>query len=378
MQGAGFSQLLAKTCAALLLGWHAYALLLPFVILGLAGALARRWKRQVGWASVRRYLILGTVSLGFGVIVLGINFAREYFALGGERPLAELPSVYSMLRRTGIAEFASSGDWTWGWSIRALGEQFRRVGAASVPAMLHMFSPGKIFLAMLGAAVSLSTVGLLCLRSTPYCLPQSALVLAGFHWALLISDGIRGHDFYGMFYLGVPLVFLSLVPLRLKMCVSRVHDPNPSPFAWIRRTAMGVGARPAIVWMVAAATIFVASARVVAEGKAAAQDVEVERALTAEMHAIRPLVKNKVVLLRGFWFRLSGVYIWWHRLIYSLTGNSVIVLGRREFADFFVAPRFEGFRSLAPENQHVFLYRPADVDAVYLSYEHWRKRDSPS
>lgn len=152
MQGAGFSQLLAKTCAALLLGWHAYALLLPFVILGLGGALARRWKGQVGWASVRRYLILGTVSLGFGVIVLGINFAREYFALGGMKPLADLPSVHWMLRRTGIAEFASSGDWTWGWSIRALGEQFRRVGAASVPAMLHMFSPGKIFLAMVGAA----------------------------------------------------------------------------------------------------------------------------------------------------------------------------------------------------------------------------------
>lgn len=285
-----------------------------------------------------------------------------------------------MLRRTGIAEFASSGDWTWGWSIRALGEQFRRVGAASVPAMLNMSLPGKIFCAVLGAAVSLSTVGLLCLRSTSYRLPQAALVLAGFCWALLISDGVRSHDFYGMFYLGVPLVFLSLVLLRLKMCVSHVHDPNSRPlhgsgglrWAW-------VPAQP-LVWMVAvaAATIFVASARVVAEGKAAAQDVELERALTADTSAIRPLVKNKVVLLRPFWFRLSGVSIWLHRLMYSLTGNSVIVLGRREFADFFVAPRFEGFRSLTPENQHVFLYRPADVDAVYLSYEHWRKRDSPS
>lgn len=62
----GFGQLLAKTCAALLLGWYVYALLLPFVILGLTGALAHRWKGQGYWASVRRHLILGIVALGFG------------------------------------------------------------------------------------------------------------------------------------------------------------------------------------------------------------------------------------------------------------------------------------------------------------------------
>lgn len=371
VQGAGFSQLLAKTCAALLLGWYAYALLLPFVILGLAGTLTRRWKRQVGWASVRRYLILGTVALGFGVIVLGINFAREYFALGSVRPLADLPSVHSMLRRTGIAEFASSGDWTWGWSIGALGEQFRRVGAASVPAMLNMVLPGRIFLGVLGAAVSLSIVGLLCLRSTPYRLPQAALVLAGFCWPLLISDGVRGHDFYAMFYSGVPLVFLSLVLLRLKMCVSRVYDPKPLHRSGGLRWAWA--ARPVAMWVVAASTIFVASGRVVEEGKAAAQDVELERALTADMHAIRPLVKNKVVLLLGHWFRSNS---WRHRLMYSLTGNGVI-LGNPGFADLVVAPRLERVSSLTPENQHVFLYHPAVVDTVRLSYESLAQTQRP-
>ena len=37
-----FGQLLGKTCVALLLGWHVYALLLPYVVLGLAVAVRRR------------------------------------------------------------------------------------------------------------------------------------------------------------------------------------------------------------------------------------------------------------------------------------------------------------------------------------------------
>ena len=41
VQEGRFRQLLGKTCLALLLGWHVYALLLPFVGLGLAGALVQ-------------------------------------------------------------------------------------------------------------------------------------------------------------------------------------------------------------------------------------------------------------------------------------------------------------------------------------------------
>ena len=37
VQEGRFRQLLVKTCAALLLGWHVYALLLPFIALGFGG-----------------------------------------------------------------------------------------------------------------------------------------------------------------------------------------------------------------------------------------------------------------------------------------------------------------------------------------------------
>ena len=370
--GPGFGQLLAKTCGALLLGWHVYALLLPFVMLGLASAFFRGWEGRVDWASVRRHLILGAVALVFGVTILGANFAREYFALGGETSLTDLPSMRSMLRRTGIAEFVSGGEWTWGWTVPALEEQFRRVGAASVPALLHMSLPGRLFLAVLGVAVSLSIALLVCLRSTPYRLHWAALALSGFCWALLVSDAVRNHFFFGMFYLGVPLVFFSLAPLRLKVCASRVDDPKPSLVHGSRRRRAWA-ARLATGWVAVALMVFAISGWSVEQDKAEGQDVEIARALAADMHAIRPLVKNKVVSILGHWFPWN---IWEHRLRYFLTGNGTF-RGNIEFADFVVAPQLEGIDSLTPENQHVFLYRPAAVDAVRLSYERLAQTSSP-
>lgn len=119
--------------------------------------------------------------------------------------------------------------------------------------------------------------------------------------------------------------------------------------------------------------VFAISGWSVEEDKAEGQDVEMARALAADMHAIRPLVKNKVVRLLGHWFPWN---IWEHLLRYFLTG-SVAFRGNIEFADFVVAPRLERVSSLTPENQHVFLYHPAVVDAVRLSYERLAQTQRP-
>ena len=52
VQEGRFRQLLGKTCLALLLGWHVYGLLLPFVVLGLAGALVKAVRDGRGGVSV--------------------------------------------------------------------------------------------------------------------------------------------------------------------------------------------------------------------------------------------------------------------------------------------------------------------------------------
>lgn len=225
---AGFGQLLAKICAALLLGWYAYALLLPFTMLGLAGALARRWKGQVDWASVRRYLALGAVTLLFGMAVLGLNFAREYFALSGKVSLTDLPSVQAVLRRTAIKVFVAGEEevgayWTYeegsisGWTIPSLLRQFRRVYEASVPsALTPLKSRRAVYRQWLGVAVTLATIGLLCLRTTPHRLPLAALTLSSFCWMLFLYHGVNFHDYYGMFYIGIPLVFFVSILFRLE------------------------------------------------------------------------------------------------------------------------------------------------------------------
>ena len=164
-----FGQLLAKTCAALLIGWHVFALLLPFVLLGLAA----EWWRTPGGIAGRaarllrgRHAVLGAVALSFGFSVLGLNFGLEYVALAGkpsegvetplsappsfrdlnqppnagaesanrrETKLVELPSFASMLKRLGWnadfnARYADAVAW---WPL--LRVLFERAGRACIP-----------------------------------------------------------------------------------------------------------------------------------------------------------------------------------------------------------------------------------------------------
>ena len=113
VQEGRFRQLLIKACLALLLGWHVYALLFPFIVLGLLielyrarrlsalPSLADKIKRCAAALLFNRYLALGVVTLLFGMAVLSFNLWNEYRALDGEVPLTELPTVRSMIYRFG-------------------------------------------------------------------------------------------------------------------------------------------------------------------------------------------------------------------------------------------------------------------------------------
>ena len=105
VQEGRFRQLLVKSGVALLLGWHVYAFLLPFVIFGLirellearravsAGAPAGQLPGY-GAALLRsRYLMLGAAALLFGLALLSFNFANEYLARDGKSPLRELAAA---------------------------------------------------------------------------------------------------------------------------------------------------------------------------------------------------------------------------------------------------------------------------------------------
>ena len=360
-----FGQLLAKTCAALLLGWHVYALLLPFVVLGLAVALRRR-----DGEGVRRHLVLGVVAVGFGTVVLAANFTREYVALGGEVAVAELPSVESMLRRTGLSQNSGSQE-LFGWPA-VTKRQLKRIGLAAVPyAAIHFVSDGKPDSAMrlagmrvvlglvLSALVVLTALALLLSPATRHRLPLAALALSGSCWAF----GMRHQShlpFEGMFDVGLPLAVFALMLPRLDR--------------WL-----GGRVRCSVLAGVAAMPTFVLSSFLMARAIAPDPEyVEYTRALAADVDSIRALAEGKAIFASELMGTCSKIPGWRGRWQYYFTGNVFTSFANRRLADFVVGERIEGARSLTPGNRFLFLYDRAGYDAALSRYERHAQHGAPA
>ncbi len=143
IQEGRYGQLLAKTCAALLIGWHVFALLLPFIVLSLAAEWRRgdgSLLRRAGRLLRSRHVALGAVALAFGLSMLTLNFGLEWAALHRQPPLAEqveheqretslatLPSFRQALKRTGW--FPQS----WRHQFWSANRFLDHVGRASIP-----------------------------------------------------------------------------------------------------------------------------------------------------------------------------------------------------------------------------------------------------
>ena len=226
VQEGRFRQLLIKACAALLLGWHVYALLFPFIVLGLLielyrarrlsalPILADKIKRCAAALLFNRYLALGVVALLFGMAVLSLNLWAEYRALDGEVPLAELPTVQSMTYRFGADdEFneRNAGILEWG---SFLANQSHRIARATLPFGVGPFDNDSVYWGkddrgvVIGAlAAGVAVIGLLFVRQK---MLMATLVAAGFCWALPMRHNTAFHDFESVFYIGIPLVMFSV------------------------------------------------------------------------------------------------------------------------------------------------------------------------
>ncbi len=231
VQEGRFRQLMVKTCVALLIGWHVYALLLPFIALGLARECRRvrsvPFKRQCARLLGSRYVLLGIVALLVGLAVLTFNFANEYAAMKGEKSLTELPSFQSMMYRTGMDTSTRAShsrlDWD-GFLLR----QFSRIGGMSTPYFILPYlgavRPPLYAYVPLSVGVGLG-VFVFCLFGVCFTRPRilwATLVLFGSCWALPMRYQVR-QDQESVFYIGLPLVFFSLVLL----CLSRRFKAPP-------------------------------------------------------------------------------------------------------------------------------------------------------
>lgn len=375
VQEGRFRQLLVKSCLALLLGWHVYAFLLPFVIFGLVrehiesrrsvSALPALGQLRGYAAALRRsrYLMLGVVTLLFGIAVLTFNLTNEYFALNGEVPLRELPTVQSAVKRLG-------GDARFNARIPDaltarpfIADQFYRIGNMMLP---YSVSPHEIkdrfasltyrdypivVLGMLSLAAGLA--GLAWMRRRPdLLLLLGTLTIAGFCWAAPLRTSVIDHDFESVFYIGIPLTAFTFLLLFLR---------SLSPI------------RLELAFAVAALALFIFSVTEMAGVGQSRHMLNIERAQMDDYAAIRELVDDR-----------STIYIQGHPLAsdwggaswattYFLAGKSIIyedvngnVDPEGQSRDYLLQPiREDGPALLTPENSHIFLYDSLRYEGEY-------------
>lgn len=208
-------QLLVKVGIALLLGWHVYALVLAFVALGVvqgvivalrsrrAASTAGRARRVARAVLGGRHMALAGVALLLGGAVLTFNLATEARAVPAET-FAELPSVRSLLRRTGIddtyGQRAVGAHLAWGTFLE---NQFQRLGRTLLPYAVPW--PGAVVSRASLIGVAGLGVCLLGLRFARHRRLWATLALAGFCWAVPMRYQTAFHSFEAVFYVGTAL-----------------------------------------------------------------------------------------------------------------------------------------------------------------------------
>ena len=358
-------QLLLKACFALLLGWHVYALLLTFIVLGLGSELIRLF--SLPRASVSsyllllrsRYVILGVVSLIVGVTVLAFNFTNEYLALNGETPLSELRSVQSALRRTGIGLSHTYDRSILEWQS-FLKEQIYRVGVVSAPYALAEYGKAlgkfeRTLYVLLGAFMAVGALGALLIdpRRIQHKMLLATLALFNFCYALLVRQHVAFHNFEGVYHIGIPLVLFALVLLF-------VHKR--------------FGKRFIVEIAVAALAIFGISAHQMSLVGNSVEAAEFQDAISSDFQAIRDKIpQDKIVYIpiRPSWKADTAFAGTPRASIYYLSGRVIAHSNNPDLcrlADFIItAQREEGAALLTPNNRLRFLYERSP-DLTHISH----------
>ena len=364
-QEGRFRQLLVRMCIALLLGWHVFALLLPFIVFNLVRELnqARNNSGRLVVALLRsRSLTLGIVALLFGLSVLSLNFAQEYIALKGETSLTNLPSFSSMKYRTGY----DAPGWydryphhlAW---VPYMEMQFSRLGGMVVPYYLIGLGWASVVewpwmmpeLSGVGiGACGACLIGLVFVR---HKLLLATLAMSGFCWTLPMRYSVAFHNYESLSYMGIPLVGFTLALLGIHKLL---------------------GARLVVGLAIAALLVFVLSSFQMGKVGEGVQVAKKKKKMMADFDVIRNITKGKVVFVPQSQYdenaKFSGAY---QSTAYYLVGSIILykdsklydkkdkTAKNRGLADFVITrERDQGTALLTPENQLAFLYDRAAYD----------------
>ena len=369
LQEGRFRQLILKSCAALLLGWHVYGVLLALITFGFGAEVFSAMRRAEGGrraliSLVRsRYLALGAAALAFGAALLALNFANEYAAFKGEKPLSELPSFESFTKRTGWRDdYMRSGEWL--AKPEFWGRQLMRVGVESVPYAVARrvdgFAPlvesARIPPAALAAGALLTgaaIAGLALVRRRDAALPLAVLALSGFFWAAPMRNHthVIAQDYESIFYVGIPMALLVVALMGAAKFLGE-------KFAARAAVALGLAAVP----------IFALSAFHAIRVDADPIAPEFARNILAEMGEMRAETRGKSVLVSqdvDIYSRVNWLNVR-YTVAFALAGSYVAFEGEPARADFVVSRyRDESFNLLTPDNDFVFLYADTELAALY-------------
>lgn len=385
-QEGRFRQLLVRACAALLLGWQVYALLLPYIVFGLgrdlwqtrSGIAGRRpiWRTIIGrYASAlpaSRYLRLGIVALLFGIGTLSFNLGNEYFAYDGKVPLPELPTVRSAIYRLGtVTEFKTNFSEALQWGS-FLQSQLHNIGQMMLPFLMipvasdtgnaifnevgrQEFIPGFTGVFIGAAALAICGIGLIFAR---HKMLLATLMLTGICWAALLRVNVAVHEFDAVFYIGIPLTAFALTLLYIRKQAGR---PFIAAFAAIALTLFALS-----------------SAEMAAVGQTAKTD-EYEKAVMADFAAIREITPGKVVYVDGNHrdpkfggaptassYFLTNSVLAFESTPWDYQWHAKPETVRTRLSDYIITlTREEGSGLVTPNNKHVFLYDRAIYDGSY-------------
>lgn len=367
VQEGRFAQLLAKSCMALLMCWHAYALLLPFVVFGLMQELVRGGGAASSWAAVSRrsiailrssrHLRLGLATLGFGIVLLCFNLANEYMALNGKVPVLELPTLQSLGNRLGNDEFFNiSWAETLAWP-NYINQQLHRVAVMTLPFYASVDGSFQAFGLLL---LAYGCVGLAVLRH-PAML--ASLLFSGVVWAFALRLHVAIHEHQGLFHIGIPLVAISFAGTLLH-----------------RSLVYGCSVLATVLFVLS-------SVKMAAVGHDPVQ-AQREGEMLKDFQAIRSIVGDDTVFipkeqtdsfggapLASSYF-MTGSVIEYSKFRLSLGSVDKLIRGRLDLADYTLSDRRLDVPGLiTAENKHIFLYdKTCDSvcrETTLTRFSHW-------
>ena len=372
VQECRFRHLLVKSCAALLLGWHVYAFLLPFIVFGLTIELlkARRFYlipsalcnlKQCGVTLLRsRYLLLGIVVLLFGSAVLSFNFVREYIALDGEVAWRDLPSLQSAIRTTGNNPQVNAAVRNKVAPRAYLPNQLNRIAGMALPYALNPYASKaagadintatsqSIALGVITLSAGLATVvAAYTRRRLEMAALLATLTFSGLLWAGVMRTTVWAHDFESVFYIGLPLTAFA----GGLLCLRRFSRIRLAPF-----------------FAMAALLVFIFSVSKMAGVGQSPEERALADALMADYAAIRNIVDDdEVIFIPSRIKDYADDGAWWSEAYY-LAGKTVTLTydiadaerprKAEQLGDYLLLPFRDGNSALlTPDNRRVFLYR---------------------